>query len=109
MALPYTRRLGTGVTAGPVWLELYRAPPSGTTVIRDVTVVNPTLAAFSEAALRVRPLTRAGEVWLWYAKPLNVGSVHFELRQVLAPGEALEVLSTAAGLHIAVTGYVFAT
>jgi len=92
-----------------VWLELYRAPSSGTTVIRDVTIVNPTTASFSEAAIRLRPLTKAGEVWIWYAKPLAVGSLHFELRQVMAPGEALEVYSPAAGMHIAVTGYVFAT
>jgi hypothetical protein len=109
MAQAYTRRLGTGVTSGPTWLELYRAPATGTTVIRDVTVVNPTTASVAEGAIRMRPLTKAGEVWIWYSKPFGVGSTHFELRQVLAPGEALEVYTAVGGVHVAISGYVFAT
>lgn len=103
----YTRRLGSVRSSPGVWAELFRAPSSGTVVIRHVTVVMFGTTAASEAALRMRPLTKAGEVWIWYAKPLQIGSVAFDLRQVLAPGEALEVISFGQGVDCAVTGYVF--
>ena len=77
-------------------------------MVRHVTITNISAAAIGEAAIRMRPLTRAGEVWLWYAKPLNIGTVMFDLRQVLAPNEALEALITMGEADIAVTGYVFA-
>lgn len=93
---------------GGSWVELYRAPAAGTVVVRHVTLVNATTAGIAEAALRMRPLTKAGEVWLWYAKPLNVGSVAFDLRQVLAPNEALELYAEGGVVDVAVTGYVFA-
>lgn len=107
MAAVYTRRLGSARVSAGVWYELYRAPTAGTSVIRDITVVNAQTVSIAEAALRMRPLAKAGEVWLWYLKPFQVGTVHFDLRQVLAPGEALEAYVAAGTADFAVTGYVF--
>lgn len=107
MAAVYTRRLGSARVAAGAWYELYRAPSAGTVVVRDITVVNAQTVSIDEAAIRMRPLAKAGEVWLWYVKPLQVGSLHFELRQVLAQGEALEAYVGAGTADFAITGYVF--
>lgn len=104
----YTRRLGARRVSPDAWVELYRAPAAGTTVLRHVTVVNASTVSAAEAALRMRPLAKAGEVWLWYAKPLAVGSALFDLRQVLDPNEALEFYASGTTVDVAVTGYVFA-
>lgn len=103
----YTQRLGSLRVSGAAWFELYRAPSTGTTVIRHVTIANISTAAIAEAALRMRPLTKAGEVWLWYSKAMPIGSIAFDLRQVLAPGEALEAFASTGTMDVAVTGYVF--
>lgn len=108
MSRAWTQRLGTrGSVPGAAWYELYRVPTATTVVLRDVTIVNPTTAAITEAALRIRPLQRAGEVWLWYAKNLAVGTVRFDVRQVLVAGEALEFFALEPGAHVSATGYVF--
>jgi hypothetical protein len=85
---------------------VFRAADGVTTVVRDIVITNASTAADAEVALRVRPLTRAGEWWLYYAKSFPVGSVHVDSRQVVEPGEALELFSTAGGLFCAVTGYI---
>lgn len=104
----YTRRLAArALTPSETWIELYRPPSSGTVVIRDLVVVNATGAAIDTIALRLRPLTRAGELFFWYARSLAVGTTHLELRQVIEPTEALEGFTTAAAPNIFVTGYVF--
>lgn len=103
----YTRRLGViSGTSPSVWLQIFVASSSVTTVMRDVVITNATTAPAGEVALRVRPVTKAGEWWIFYAKPLAIGTTHIELRQVIEPNEAVEVYSTSTGLYVAVTGYV---
>lgn len=104
----YTRRLGSGRFAAGAWQELYRAPSVGTTVLRHVTIAATAVGGAGESAIRVRPLTKAGEFWLWYTTNLQAGSTAFDLRQALEPNEALEVLCTTGTIDVAVTGYVFA-
>lgn len=104
----YTRRLGAERVSGAAWVELYRAASAGTVVIRSIVVTNATTAAIGEVAIRMRPLTKAGEVWLWYRKDYPVGTLTFDIRQVLAPNEALEAYASSGALDVAVTGYVFA-
>ena len=103
----YTRRLGViSGTAPNVWSEVCRAQTGFVTVLRDIVVTNPTPAAVEEFAIRVRPVTKAGEWWIAYKKPLDIGTMHLEMRQELVAGEALEVFSTTTGLYVAVTGYL---
>lgn len=92
-------------TSPGVWLEICRAQSGYVTVIRDIVITNATTAAANEFAIRVRPVTKAGEWWIVYKKPLDIGTLHVECRQELLVGEALEVYSTTTGLYIAVTGY----
>jgi hypothetical protein len=74
--------------------------------VRDVVLTNASTAPVDELAIRVRPVTRSGEWWIFYAKPLDIGTTHVELRQVIEPGEALEVFSSSTGTYVAITGYV---
>lgn len=46
---------------------------------------------------------------LYYNTALPVGSFHLELRQVLLPGDKLELAATAVPVHAWATGYVFDT
>lgn len=103
----YTRRLGALLVSGASWIELYRAPASGVVVVRDVVLTNASTGPVGELAIRFRPLTKAGDVWVYYSGSQPVGTYHLELRQVLAPGEALEAICFAGQCHVLVTGYVF--
>jgi hypothetical protein len=108
MALVYTRRLGAiTVTTAVTWTEIFRASSGKTTVLRDLIVTNASTAAITELAIRVRPLTKAGDWWMYYAKPFPIGTVRVDMRQVIEPGEAVEIHSAATGVFAACTGYVF--
>lgn len=110
MASIYTRWLGALAPATPAaWTEILRAPSAGTVVVRDLLVTNTAATAATEVAIRDRPLTRAGEIWWFYARSLSPGTMHYELRQVLRPGHALEAFAMETGVHVVVTGYVFDT
>lgn len=103
----YTRRLGViSGTSPSVWLQIFRAESGVVTILRDIVVTNASTAAADEFAIRVRPVSRAGEWWIAYAKPLELGTMHMELRQEILAGEAVEVFSTTTGLYVACTGYV---
>lgn len=103
----YTRRLGVISGTSPnVWLQIHRAEDGVVTIIRDIVITNASTAPVDELAIRVRPVTRAGEWWIAYAKAFEIGTRHMELRQELVAGEALEVFSSTTGVYVAVTGYV---
>ena len=87
---------------------MYRVPAGVTVVLRSITIVNSSSAAAGESAVRIRPLTRAGEWWIWYSATAPQGNVYIETRQELLTGEALEVVCATGWLDVAATGYVFA-
>lgn len=104
----YTRRLGVVSGTSPsAWLQIFRAAPGFVTVLRSLVITNPTTGAVATLAVRVRPLAKAGEWWLYYKEAFPVGSVNIDLRQVIEPNEACEVFSTTTGVYVAATGYVF--
>lgn len=87
--------------------DLYQAPDGGTVVIRDVVLVNQTGAALAAWQLYVRPLAKTGQFWIYIGVNLPAGTLHIDMRQVLAPSETLVAYSSAADYSVAVTGYVF--
>lgn len=103
----YTRRLGVvSGTAPNVWLQIARAEAGVVTIIRDLVITNASTAPVDELAIRVRPVTKAGEWWILYVKAFEIGTRHMELRQELVAGEALEIFSSTTGTYVACTGYV---
>lgn len=105
--MPYTRLLGAIQTPASAWTEVFRASSEGTTVLRDLVVVNASTAPMTEVALRTRTLQKAGDHWIYYSKSLAVGTVHIDMRQVVLPGQLLEAFTTEAGAYITATGYWF--
>lgn len=75
--------------------------------MRDLLVTNATTASVADVAIRMRPVAKVQGTWIWYAKAFPVGTAHLSLRQVVEPGEALEVFSAVVGVHVFLTGYVF--
>lgn len=105
----YTRWLGSSVVvADSNWHELYRAPDAGTVVLRDIVIASYGAAAVPNFAVRLRPLTKVGEIFLLYARPLAVGTAHYDLRQVLRPNWSVEYNADGGAAAIHLTGYVFA-
>lgn len=105
----YTRRLFAGQVPVPnEFREIYRAPPTGTVVIRDVVFVNASGVTLGNIGLQLRPLSRALPTIAYWIASVPTGTVHADLRQAMAPSESLEAYATASDyVYVLVTGYVF--
>lgn len=106
----FTRLLGAVAPgAADTWVPVYSSPATGTTVIRDVLLVNASATTIPLVALRLRP--GSGGVpyyWFGYWTSLPIGVTHLDLRQAMLPSQTLEVFTQTTTLTCHVTGYVFA-
>jgi len=106
MASPvYTVLLGRTQQSSSAVVPLFTAPDDdSTTVVRDIVLYN---ADLLEQLLTVRINRAVGNIVLVGATVPNNTSAHFELRQVLARGDLVEVVGQGAFWTATVTGYHF--
>lgn len=104
----WTRSLGRVHPAAiETWTLVHTSASSGTTVLRDILLLNASAAAINIVALRSRPAGGGTTFWLGHWPNLPAGTTHLELRQVLPPGDVVEAYTGATTLDVWLTGYVF--
>lgn len=107
MPLPYTRRLGIGISGEPfVETPFYTALDVYTTILRDVIFVSN--ADLANAILLIhRPGGPSTVLWALAGTKVNV-TQHLDFRQELLPSEQLAIISSgpASSLVCIVTGYL---
>ena len=96
----YTKRLAAGYHSSASSLTIFTAPLGVTTVIRCITI-----SCFS-SSVNGGYLYIPGTALMagWVNLPQLTTEI-FDMRQVIAPGENLDLTLTASDAFVAVTGY----
>lgn len=104
MPAPYTVRVAAASVPPNTTVTLWTAPETDTWVLRDLIVAN-TATVASTVSLGIRPGSGPA-YWLYVRSALSGQTTeHLDLRQVVLPGEKLELTAGAASLSVLLTGY----
>lgn len=105
----YSQELARGQASAITDQAVYTAPSAGVVVVRDIVLLHSDASPPRTVAVKVVSGTTTTFI---VAVPNQPGSttLHWEGRQVLAPGDVLHVVTDATGfLFWRIMGYVFAS